>query len=138
MQTCTDGYRATLCGRVIGPRGEPLKLRLNTWGYPSFSTNRDKKRTHTAHRFVYEFFKGKVPEGLVVNHKDGDKTNNRITNLEAVTQYENCVHGRGTTLSRAQAEEIRASKEKQATLAMKYGVHQTTISNIKRRKTHNG
>jgi DNA-binding transcriptional regulator YiaG len=87
---------------------------------------------------VFEFFHGEVPEGLVINHKDGDKTNNRISNLEAVTPYENAVHGRGTTLSQADVVAIRSSEEKQDTLAMMYGVSQATISDIKRRKTHNG
>lgn len=31
-------------------------------------------------------------EGLVVNHKDFDKKNNRLDNLELVTQKENILH----------------------------------------------
>ena len=29
---------------------------------------------------------------MVINHIDGNKTNNRIKNLEAVTRSENCIH----------------------------------------------
>lgn len=44
------------------------------------------------HRLVWQFYKGDIPEGFVVNHKDGDPSNNRIDNLELLTQSENQKH----------------------------------------------
>lgn len=132
----TDGYTATLCGKVIGPRGKVLKTTKTVWGYHLFYTRRGKARAHSVHRFVYEFFNGQIPEGLVVNHKDGDKTNNRVSNLEAVTQYENCLHGNGTKLTIEDVRKIRASNKKQKYLAQEFGVSASTISDIKRGKTH--
>lgn len=38
-------------------------------------------RTYTLARFVYETFKGKVPEGYVVAHLDGNSLNNDLGNL---------------------------------------------------------
>jgi len=45
-----------------------------------------------------EAFIGPCPDKIQVNHKDGDKTNNRLDNLEYMTQSENMVHGRGLGL----------------------------------------
>lgn len=50
------------------------------------------------HRLVaYEFVEG-YQDGLVVNHKDGIKTNNDYRNLEWVTQLENVHHANDTGL----------------------------------------
>ena len=45
----------------------------------------------TAHRVVAETFFG-LAEGMTVNHKNGDKRDNRVENLEYVTAGENTTH----------------------------------------------
>jgi hypothetical protein len=45
-----------------------------------------------AHRLVWSYFNGKIPPGMVVNHKDGDRVNNHPSNLEVVTFSENVSH----------------------------------------------
>lgn len=45
-----------------------------------------------AHRLVWQYFKGDIPDGLQVNHKNGIKHDNRIKNLEVVTRSENMKH----------------------------------------------
>lgn len=45
-----------------------------------------------AHQIVASHFHGDRPPGLTVNHKDGNKTNNRFQNLEYVTRSENTLH----------------------------------------------
>lgn len=47
------------------------------------------KKTVLFHRLVYETYKGDIPEGMEIDHKDGNKHNNKLTNLEAVTPEEN-------------------------------------------------
>lgn len=45
-----------------------------------------------AHRVVWEAANGPIPDGLQINHKDLNKTNNRLDNLEVVTGAENIRH----------------------------------------------
>ena len=52
------------------------------------------------HRMVWEAFNGEIPARLEVNHKDLNKTNNCLDNLELVTHQENLIH-RFTTRKRA-------------------------------------
>lgn len=44
------------------------------------------------HRIIWAKFGGSLSSKLVINHKDGVKTNNSIDNLEMVTQSDNVKH----------------------------------------------
>jgi len=74
-------------------------------------------RTRKVHRLVAEAFLGDS-SGKEVNHKDGNRTNNNIANLELVTRLENMRHsfnelGRRGGLLGKKAEKHPKSKEVQ-------------------------
>ena len=51
-----------------------------------------KRYKRYVHRLVYENFVSDIPHNLQINHKDLNKFNNDINNLELVTQKENIQH----------------------------------------------
>jgi len=44
------------------------------------------------HRMVWESFKGRIENRLEINHKDLDRANNQLNNLELTTHRENVNH----------------------------------------------
>ena len=68
-----------------------MKPNINKYGYYKLGLYKNKKRKDfTVHRLVMLTFVG--PSNLQVNHKNGIKTDNRLSNLEYVSQTENIRH----------------------------------------------
>ena len=91
--TYKDGSMRKLKGRL-------LKTYLNTSGYEKVTLYNDNiDTTKTVHRLVLETFKPHVNmNDLEVNHIDGNKLNNHLTNLEWVTARDNILHAYDTGL----------------------------------------
>ena len=71
-----------------------LKPSLIGNGYPAINIwqNTKKSKCRTIHKLVALAFIPKPDNKTQVNHKDGNKLNNHIDNLEWVTQQENIQH----------------------------------------------
>jgi hypothetical protein len=52
-------------------------------------------REFRAHRIIWSLFNGEIPEGMLVDHIDGNVSNNRIENLRLVTRQQNKANSRG-------------------------------------------
>ena len=122
-------------------------------GYLQVALYRDGKATNKrVHRLVAKAFLGDAPEGYEVNHRNGDKADNRAENLEWVTASENRKHtyrvlgktgpigetnGRSNR-TRREVVEIRklwaTDKYTQVELSEMFGVPPYDISRIVNRK----
>lgn len=81
--------------------GKVLKQRLRYDNYLSVSISmgsRNNVKTALVHRLVAEAFIPNPENKPQVNHKDGNTTNNCVSNLEWVTNLENQLHARQTGL----------------------------------------
>lgn len=74
---------------TIKPNEELRKLAINgtaNRGYKAFMVNH---KLYYVHRVVYEAFIGEIPEGLIIDHIDENKSNNHLTNLQVLSHSEN-------------------------------------------------
>ena len=80
------GVRASLCPRV---RAEFRQRQ----GYLMVTTTIQGKRATTgAHRLVWVYFNDVIPAGITINHKNGQKDDNRPSNLELATYQQQNRH----------------------------------------------
>lgn len=80
-------------GRTRSWEGKLLNPDIAPNGYyrVSFSVNRNRKQFYI-HRLLAEYFIPNPNDLPQVNHKDGNKLNNDLDNLEWVTVQENTIH----------------------------------------------
>ncbi len=147
-----QSYEVSTCGRIRSiPRattkGGILKPAIQPSGYCTVSLSKPgaKHATALVHRLVASAFLLN-PEGYrEVNHLDGNKQNNMLSNLEWTDHLGNSLHAfklgltnqtgsrnNAAKLTEVLAEEIRRSPTRTRQLAKKYGVSDSTIRNIRR------
>ena len=77
----------------IAIKGVLLKGRFNRCGYPIVALSKNNKAIYPAvHRLVAQAFIPNPNKLLEINHKDGNKLNNRVENLEWSTRSLNIKH----------------------------------------------
>lgn len=70
--------------------GKIIKQHLNKYGYYQVRLYKNKKpKNYTVHRLVAETFIPNPHKAETVNHIDGNKTNNKVENLEWCSSSEN-------------------------------------------------
>lgn len=132
------------------------KTRKQGYGYVTVRAD-GRQAGAFAHRLVWRHFKGPIPKGLTINHKNGCRYDNRPQNLELATHSEqsrHAVHVLGwksylnmlgknsqpgernanAKLTEVAAREIRATpmlRGSGVALAKKYGVATSVISRIR-------
>lgn len=71
-----------------------LKLYKDRDGYNVvWFTIKRIRRIHPVRKLVAEAFLGERPKGLVINHKNGVRADDRAENLEYITSQANTIHG---------------------------------------------
>lgn len=137
-------------GLVYGPRGCPIGS-PDSSGYLQIDGRSRGFGILTAHRLVWEAVNGPIPADKEINHIDGVKTHNWITNLELVTRSENIQHAYRTGLKSNRGErhpshrlsdvavreirKLRASGVPAKELAAQFGVTRRAICDVILRKT---
>ena len=157
-------YEVSDLGRVRRVRaasgtraGKLLKPSMSKHGYCTVNLSKNGRRhLYFIHKLVQGSFVGSVPDGQEINHIDGDKTNNRLDNLEYISRSEHMRNsidvlgkynhqralGEASGNSRMTANDVRTIRKKyeagnttQRELASEYGCSQTCIGHIVRQKT---
>lgn len=120
-------------GKIVNRPLSPLKTKFGYFRVCLFKE--DARKYCHIHRLVMAAFIGALPEGMQVNHKDGDKENNSLENLEYVTAAENTHHAcetglRHHRLTKPLIYELLAQKGRvsQCELGRRYKMNQSQIS----------
>jgi hypothetical protein len=93
-----------LLAQFKGHRGY-LRVNLYRNGHP---------KHHLVHRLVAAAWLGPIPLDMQVNHRDGNRTNNDLSNLEIVTAEQNRAHAVETGLIYSKGEANPRAKLKEA------------------------
>ena len=86
------GYKVSNLGNVFSEKTNKILKSANVgYGYKQVSLMKDKeRRKQYVHRLVAKAFIENPEEYPCINHKDCDKANNRVDNLEWCTHLYNC------------------------------------------------
>lgn len=115
-------------GIIYSPARRRVLGNVGSGGYvrTSIKTADGKRCSLFVHRVLWEAKYGLIPDGLQVNHIDGDKQNNRLLNLEIVTPSQNKRHAHEMGL--CGSDIVRTPLEKAICAAMDQGMSQASIA----------
>lgn len=97
-----DIYYISNYGRLYSKSsGKFLKSKIGSAGYPEYTLRHKNGKplsTHIHRTIMKAFSPLDDYDNMVVNHKDGNKINNSLSNLEWVTYKDNSIHAAKTGL----------------------------------------
>ena len=151
-------YKITKDGRLFSIKRKRFLLgAVKDTGYRMYCIRDEKKKRHfpTGHRLVAEAYIPNPENKPQVNHKDGDKLNNNLSNLEWCTPVENLLHAKyvlgkkvffqhgekhhNSKLNEEKVREIRSKYPKGGhtfrSLAKDYGVSTLVINQVIHNRT---
>lgn len=110
-----SGYRIYPNGTIWSfrrPNPKRLKKAFDKDGYIKCVLINDvgQRKYLRVHRIVAACFIDNIPDGMVVNHIDGNTTNNHFSNLEIITPADNERHARKVLGKRLLGEKASRSK----------------------------
>ena len=145
-----ERYEVSSNGRIrFSKTKNERRLSKSLCGYPMIFfriLGSVQKKGFTVHRLVAEAFLLNPHNYPQVNHKDGNKENNNVENLEWVTPSDNIKHkinvlgiGKGEThpralLSEEQVKNIKNSNKKISELVTEFGCSYGAIQSIRNGK----
>lgn len=125
-----------------------MKYQIDRKGYFRVTLRKNNKaHTVLVHRLIAKAFLPTEDYTQTVNHKDGNKLNNQLDNLEWMSLSDNVIHAYDTGLNSSKGENnnnsklsnekiefIRASKEPSSLIAGMLGIHPSTVRKIRNKK----
>lgn len=148
-QLTYPGYFVSSFGNILSSkRWKIIRNLSSTNGYLRVNLG-NKNRGLLVHRLVAIAFLGVPKTKMEVNHKDGNRSNNMVENLEWVTRAQNHFHSWNTNVSRREmsqssklnwiiVKKIREEKrngKKQKDIAKKYSISCAHICKILKNKS---
>jgi phosphomannomutase len=121
-----------ICGGRKGiVKGKPIATQDNGRGYINVCLNKDgqAKRVYV-HRLVAEAFLPKENLKDCVNHKDGNKANNNLDNLEWVTRSENMQHAYSNGLAKQYERSGTKNPAARVVIDIESGVFYETMKEV--------
>ncbi len=125
-----DGYEISDSGRLKNPKGRVLKVWLTNSGY--YMVNLTSRHKHFyLHRLVVKYFLGGFSkEKTEVNHVDGNKKNNVVSNLEAVSKSDNLKHGYHVLGHRRHNQKLEKVQAEEIILLFSHGMSQRKLAKM--------
>lgn len=137
-------YKINTDGKIFSVNRQIYrKTKINNCGYERITLNKNKiAKDYSVHRLVAQIFIEKHNnKNIHVNHKDGNKLNNHVNNLEWCTRKYNVIHSYKLGLAKGKfgiqngnskltqelVNNIRSEKLTYNQLSNKYNISESTV-----------
>ena len=134
-------YAASKNGDILSLKNKKkLKMLNNGIGYLFFKIcdkKFEKPKKYYQHRFVYEVFRGPIPQCFEIDHQNNIKSDNRLKNLQLLTHKQNVEKSKNKAIISVNienGEERRFISIKKA--AIELDIKSSLISNICRKRKY--